>query len=265
MAARINFTPELTQQIIDQYQEGVPVRIITKATGVSDASIHRLLVAKGVQGVRKRKKNTKFTPEVEQAMKAAYLDGKSLTQVGKEFGCAFETAYRILLRNDTPMRPVGSQLRQLSDEQVAEIVEAWNSGESQTSIGNRIGLSQVQVSRALRLNGYSKEHLRPTGSRHGSWKGGRTIANGYVSVLVASDGTYASMRNALGYVLEHRLVMAQRLGRPLLPTETVHHIDGDSLNNSPENLQLRQGKHGKGSIWKCGECGSTNVISALLD
>lgn len=34
----------------------------------------------------------------------------------------------------------------------------------------------------------------------------------------------------------HRHVAAELLGRPLFPGEVVHHIDGDSLNNAPENL-----------------------------
>ena len=36
--------------------------------------------------------------------------------------------------------------------------------------------------------------------------------------------------------LAHRRTAAALLGRPLLPGEVVHHIDGDSTNNFPENL-----------------------------
>lgn len=38
--------------------------------------------------------------------------------------------------------------------------------------------------------------------------------------------------------LEHRYVMEQMLGRPLLPNEQVHHRDGDKHNNNSSNLEL---------------------------
>ena len=46
------------------------------------------------------------------------------------------------------------------------------------------------------------------------------------------------------YVSEHGLVAQQILGRPLLPDEVVHHLDGNGLNNDPSNLVvLNRGAH----------------------
>ena len=41
-----------------------------------------------------------------------------------------------------------------------------------------------------------------------------------------------------GYVLEHRIIMEESIGRLLTKNEIVHHINGDSKDNRIENLEI---------------------------
>ena len=75
-----------------------------------------------------------------------------------------------------------------------------------------------------------------------NWRGGRTLSgSGYVEVLIPRDDPLfpvMAMRGRKGYGLEHRVVMSRHIGRALLSTETVHHINGDKQDNRLENLEL---------------------------
>ena len=72
------------------------------------------------------------------------------------------------------------------------------------------------------------------GKNHPQWKGGKYKQNGYVRVYSPTH-PYCDCNLR---VLEHRLVMEKHLGRYLLPTEVVHHINGIRTDNRIENLAL---------------------------
>ncbi|HEV3223861.1 MAG TPA: HNH endonuclease [Puia sp.] len=102
-----------------------------------------------------------------------------------------------------------------------------------------------------------KLHSKNTmGARHNLWNGGRVkTRQGYIRIWISEDHQLASMKpKGSNHILEHRLVMAEILGRPLFDWETVHHKNGKKDDNRKENLELRTGHHGQGATHHCQTC-----------
>lgn len=254
-------TPEQERELIAMYAGGANVREIAKHFRCRTTLVSEVLATTGTElkhlGPRRH-------PRVlgnDAKIAAEYGQGASLAELAEQYGCSTPTIRDAVAR-------AGGSLRKgrpvfWTDERERWVVEQRKAGRSQTSIAADLGVQQSAVSAALRRNGIYDP--RRTRERHGSWRGGRgKTAHGYMQVLATPEDAALCKPQANGYVLEHRLVMARSLGRPLLSTETVHHINGDKTDNRLENLQLRQGRHGKGSRYVCRDCGGHNIEAAEL-
>jgi hypothetical protein len=111
------------------------------------------------------------------------------------------------------------------------------------------------------------DRYRYKGDLSVNWKGGRRLTtDGYVEIWLSDDDPLLCMaRFGTQRILEHRYVMAQILGRPLEPRETVHHINGVKTDNTLDNLQIRQGNHGSGVVHVCRHCGSTDISATTVN
>lgn len=102
-----------------------------------------------------------------------------------------------------------------------------------TKVSKARGYCDVHYAR-LRSNGtLDAKPIRKRGT-------GGIDSSGYVVHQRIVDGKRLRIK-------EHRAVMEQVLGRALLPTETVHHKNGNRADNRPENLEVWVSRHPKGA------------------
>jgi len=89
--------------------------------------------------------------------------------------------------------------------------------------------------------------------KHPQWHGGiqDSRADGYLVVNLPDNSPFINMATRGNRVFQHRLVVAESLGRCLLPNEVVHHLNGNRTDNRLENLVVCDSStHEKGTLVK---------------
>lgn len=257
--------PVLPQKLIDKalrdYAATKNAKAVVKRTGLSLTSVYRILEAHGIErvGLDLYRRRARKLPADEQVL-AEYKRGDSLSQIAERYRCTDAAVARVLKKRGATMRPRGNSAKIITREEAETMAAHYAELGSQQAVAALMETNQSRVSTALRLLGIRCGTARMRGSLHPTWRGGRTVADGYVKAWVDPDDPLRCMAGTGGYALEHRLVMARALGRPLSEHETVHHINGDRADNRLSNLQLRFGKHGKGVSMVCAKCGSNALI-----
>lgn len=247
------------------YKEKGSGNAVARRLGVSPPTVYRMLHEAGVAGVSvpaAAERRRALTGKAQEEAAKDYAGGVPLAEIRAKYGVGDYAIRSAAETAGVPPRVVGGRRREVTAAMAAEMLRLYVADKwSQEQIAAQFGCHQGTVSRTLRAAGIRSAGR---GDQHGSWTGGRSITgHGYV-LTRSSDGLALGVESKSGYSLEHRLVMARALGRPLRKTETVHHINGDRQDNRIENLQLRNGLHGKGTRLKCLACGSHNVEAVAL-
>jgi len=256
---------QLEQSICDEYEAGSPRYQLARKYRLAHQTVNRILLDNRV-AIRPWEFVAKHDDATRHRIIAEYRDGIPVAEIRRRYRISPQTLRRYAQTENLPPRK--RQPRRVSDEQIAAMLAMRVDGATQTQIAARFHISGAHVSTLLREHGAPRIKTGPLGKLNNSKifsENSRVeLSGGYIGVFLRADHPMASMRRRFGYVPEHRLVMAEHLGRPLRADETVHHLNGDRHDNRIENLQLRQGAHGKHQAYRCLDCGSPNVIAVPL-
>ncbi len=152
----------------------------------------------------------------KDALREMYVERElSSAQIGKALGLSDTHIRRLLKKNNIPLRTRSEAQRLCTNR--PEVREKM----SRSARGRKHGES-------------AKQKLRErVGAANHNWRNGLTTSTQGYLCFTASEGNGEHAGRAL-----HVILAEWKYGRKIKPGEHVHHIDGNRLNNHPDNLEI---------------------------
>lgn len=228
-------------EIVSAYKSGsFTTRELSKKYNVPQKSMTYYLHRKWNVGLPLFRKTTRPDGRVvtkEEIESVYFVPGVSSREASKRLKISVRALREFRKKYGIDIKKRESTHPQLRDVEWLT-VEYIHKDKPVSVIAEELGVSIPTVRAALRYIPFDLRKSR-VGNRMGdkaaNWKGGKRYSTkGYV--YVHSPKHPAS--NLEGYVMEHRLVMEEKLGRYLTATEVIHHINGQKNQNNIENLEL---------------------------
>lgn len=152
----------------------------------------------------------------------AYTNRKlAMGKIAKEVGCSPATVLKYLQRLNIPIRT--SSEAQKGKKLAPWLIEVIRNRET----GKVLSIeTKRKISESHKRGHYRSPH----------WNGGKRTGRSdkYIQIY-KPDHPFSSKE---GYVMEHRLVMEQKIGRYLTKEEIVHHVNKTRTDNHPDNLRI---------------------------
>ena len=154
--------------------------------------------------------------------------------------CSRKCGHVLRAQNATkPLREERLRAEGKTEKEIQIITKAWK--QRNCAVCGKAYYAAKKIKTCSRECGYK---IRP------NYKGGRVkTSGGYILIKTRTHPN----SNAGGYVLEHRLVMEEKMGRYLNPWEDVHHINKKKDDNRSKNLQLLTHERHRGTVL-CPHC-----------